>query len=74
MAAGKQSSGDAADTTSLSDIIERCDRCDSETPHSVSITIAPVSLESRNPKYAREPCRTKQCHQCGELTTQVMNH
>lgn len=74
MAAGKQESGGDSPQNGFGEVIERCERCNEDTLHGVSIRIAPVSTESRNPKYAREPCRTTQCQVCGERSTEVVNH
>ena len=61
--------------SAFNEVAEECDRCERETPHEVTITIARTSREDgAHAKYSREPCRVSICRDCGTRTTIRMNH
>lgn len=48
------------------DVIEWCDHCLAETPHTVAIRILSESDEPDKEAYSRQPYRQTQCRDCGE--------
>lgn len=57
-----------------SDMTERCDSCQHETPHKVSVQIKTESTKTENAEFSREPYRVAECLSCGEVTNQRMNN
>jgi len=64
----------ASKSSAFSEMSERCDSCQHETPHSISVELKTESSESENSEFSREPYRVSECTVCGEQTTQRMNN
>jgi formate dehydrogenase assembly factor FdhD len=56
------------------DIRERCDSCDAETLHSVTVEIRTESSKTENAEFSREPYRVSTCIRCDTETVQRMNN
>jgi len=54
-------------------VLERCDRCDGETPHDVRLEIRTESARSENAAFSREPYRVTSCRRCGSESSIRMN-
>jgi hypothetical protein len=52
---------------------ERCETCDRETSHEVSIRLRTESQRTENAEYSREPYRVSRCRICGTERTLRMN-
>ncbi len=51
--------------------IERCEQCNEETPHRVSLSVREqhtTRASETNQKYGRVPCRMTRCERCGYET------
>ncbi|WP_227376306.1 DUF7835 family putative zinc beta-ribbon protein [Haladaptatus halobius] len=55
-------------------VVERCENCDRETSHTVSVEIRTESKKKENAEFSREPYRIATCQTCGEMTSQRMNN
>ncbi|NKE36518.1 MULTISPECIES: DUF7835 family putative zinc beta-ribbon protein [Natronococcus] len=55
-------------------ITEYCDRCESDTVHSVTIQIRTESSKQENMEFSREPYRISTCNRCGTQQSQRMNN
>ena len=56
----------------LNEVIEYCEPCGAETPHSVAVEVASMSDEASN-KYSRQPRRTIRCLHCETETIEWLN-
>jgi len=52
---------------------ERCEECDRETLHDVSIRLRTESQRAENAEYSREPYRVSTCRICGTERVLRMN-
>jgi hypothetical protein len=53
---------------------ERCQECQADTPHDVSIQLQTESVSGENTQFSREPYRVTECLDCGHRDTQRMNN
>lgn len=53
---------------------ERCERCDRETAHEVSIELRTESRKAENAEFSREPYRVATCRVCGVENAIRMNN
>lgn len=65
--AGVGESGD------VDDVVEWCEPCSSETPHSVSIQILSESDDPEKAAFSRQPYRQSRCLSCGEASSIRLN-
>jgi hypothetical protein len=63
-----------ATTDSPDGLTERCDTCDTDTIHEVSIQLRTESADSENAQFSREPYRVTECLTCGHRANQRMNN
>lgn len=61
-------------TSNPDDMVEACEACGRETPHTVTIQIVAESTNPQPPEYSREPYRVSECCVCGHERVQRMNH
>ncbi|WP_226040424.1 hypothetical protein [Natrinema sp. DC36] len=59
---------------SFNGMTERCDACELETLHEVSVQIRTESLKKENAQFSREPYRVRECQRCGNRSSQRMNN
>ncbi|QSG04019.1 DUF7835 family putative zinc beta-ribbon protein [Natranaeroarchaeum sulfidigenes] len=59
---------------SFDGVRERCDSCDVETTHRVSVQLKTESRKEENAQFSREPYRIAECQECGTRTSQRMNN
>ncbi|RQG91141.1 hypothetical protein EA462_03860 [Natrarchaeobius halalkaliphilus] len=59
---------------SFNGMTERCDSCELETIHEVSVQIRTESMKEENAQFSREPYRVSECQRCGNRTSQRMNN
>ena len=59
---------------SFNGLTERCDDCDLETLHEVSVQIRTESRTAENAQFSREPYRVAECQRCGSRRSQRMNN
>ncbi|WP_227380171.1 DUF7835 family putative zinc beta-ribbon protein [Haladaptatus halobius] len=55
-------------------VVERCENCDRETSHTVTVEIRTESKKKENAEFSREPYRIATCQTCDEMTSQRMNN
>lgn len=64
----------ATTDNSFDGMTERCEDCDMDTLHSVSVQIRTESLKEENSEFSREPYRVAECQRCGARKSQRMNN
>ncbi|MFQ3293964.1 MAG: hypothetical protein ACI9PP_002142 [Halobacteriales archaeon] len=52
---------------------ERCNMCEQETEHKVTIQIKTENSSADNAEFSREPYRVSQCQICGHRESRRMN-
>lgn len=61
-------------TPDTDDVVEQCETCGCETPHTVTIQIVTENTNQQNAEYSREPYRVSECRICGHEDTRRVNH
>lgn len=56
------------------EMVEECEVCGQETPHTVTIQLVTESTNPENSEYSREPYRISECRVCGRENALRMNH
>ncbi|WP_246998457.1 hypothetical protein [Halosolutus gelatinilyticus] len=64
----------ATTDNSFNGMTERCDECELNTLHEITVQIRTESLEHENAQFSREPYRVAECQRCGHRTSQRMNN
>jgi len=59
---------------SFNGLTERCEQCELDTLHEVSVQIRTESSKEENAQFSREPYRVSECQRCGNRTSQRMNN
>ncbi len=64
----------ATTNDSFNGLTERCEQCELDTLHEVSVQIRTESSKEENAQFSREPYRVSECQRCGHRTSQRMNN
>lgn len=62
-----------ATTSPHAGVVEFCEACDEDVPHSVQIELRFENDASENAAYSREPYRVTECLDCGSVNAVRMN-
>lgn len=64
----------ATTDSSFNGMTERCDVCNLDTLHEVTVQIRTESTKRENAQFSREPYRVTECQRCGHRKSQRMNN
>ncbi|WP_255170367.1 hypothetical protein [Natrononativus amylolyticus] len=64
----------ATTDNSFNGLTERCEECDLDTLHEVTVQIRTESVKEENAQFSREPYRVAECQRCGTRHSQRMNN
>ncbi|WP_435359436.1 hypothetical protein [Haloarchaeobius sp. DFWS5] len=53
---------------------ERCNNCETDTVHQVSVQLVTESKKKENAQFSREPYRVTECQACGTRESTRMNN
>lgn len=64
----------ATTDNSFDGLTERCEDCELDTLHEVSVQLRTESGKEENAQFSREPYRVTECQRCGARSSQRMNN
>lgn len=64
----------ATTDNSFNGLTERCEACELDTLHEVTVQIKTESTKAENAQFSREPYRVAECQRCGNRSSQRMNN
>lgn len=60
--------------SNINTVVERCERCQEDHPHRVSLVILTENDQSENAGCSRQPYRGTECRNCGAETMERLSN